>query len=178
MLRSGEAGAFSAGGCPLIIAKSGDEFAFAHAGRDCLIDRRRINGTGLQACRLNESVVDTLMRTLGATRNPKSVRVWVYGSLHPSRYPHPLSGAHADFNKAMCAYVKNEWGESGARSVPVRDGAIYLDLPLLIRAQFEYYGVPPAHIDLQHAYLMGDDAWLDGAKNAPRNLFVVMRHHY
>lgn len=175
-----EAGAFSAGGCPLIVAMHAGRCLYAHAGRDCLIDREYLREVGRRGRRLNESVVDTMMRMLlrGLHRScEQDVRVWVFGSLPPEEYPHPLSGKWASLNKAMKDYVSREWGELGAQSTKERAGVIYFDLPLLIRAQFERWGVPEQNINIRNAYLRDKrEVWLDGTKGAPRNLFVIKRH--
>jgi len=171
-LNPGEAGAFSAGGCPLIVAKSRNNFLFAHAGRNSLIDRERIMRSSDRPLRLQESVVDTVMLHLRAPAD--EVRVWVYGALHPDRYLHPLSGPYAAFNQSLRAYAPRRWGEEAASSMQEADGALRLDLPRLIRAQFARHGV--SQVNLQHAYLDNEDeVWLDGTKGRPRNLFVVAR---
>jgi hypothetical protein len=173
-LEPGEAGAFSAGGCPLIVASNGRRLTMAHAGRNCLLDRSLVAGG--PATRVNASVVDTMMTTLRQMGSAEGIKVWVYGSIKPKDYPHKLHGEHAAFNSAMQDYIAREWGVGGAESVQDSEGVINFDMPKLIRAQFERHGVPRGCVNLHFAYLPDTGVWSDGKKDYPRNLVAIARY--
>jgi hypothetical protein len=168
LLRRYEAGLFSGAGCMSIAATNGREFAYAHGGRDCLIDRARFDGSG-RAQRISESVGNTIANVLGKfPSNMQSVKVEMHFAIPPRHYPHSLrEGTHASFNQA----VYSRWGSACGE---VEYGILYLDLPRLARAQFEAIGIPAENIRTDRAYLP-ENFWLNGAKGFPRNLNVIVR---
>lgn len=176
MLCPGEGGAITAGGCCMIIAENGDRCVWGHGSRKGILDPERIRCENPGSWRLHASVVDSMLQALGIHTIDR-VNVWVYGAIHPTKYPHPLSGQYGAFNRAMLSYAIKQWGRLAEESMRIKDGAILLDVPGIIKTQFASYGVPPKNINLRHAYLSDEEAaWLDGAPGKGRNLFAVVGH--
>lgn len=153
----GDAGAFSAAGCPMIVAAYKKELLFAHAGRDCLLDRVRIATRDEKFGRPYGSVVRSIVETLRnesfeADRFDLSrVRVWVYGSIRPEDFRDSLSDPkYAEYNNKAYYYVLHRFGPE---CVEIKDHAVQLNLPVLIQKQFESQGVPGQNINITQAYL-------------------------
>ena len=158
LLRSiGDAGTFSGAGCPMAVATYKRHMVFAHAGRDCLLDRVRVDSFDEQQGRRFPSVVTSIVEALKEESresedfNPGKVRAWVYGSIRPEDFTHPLNDPKYDiYNGKMYGYVKRRFGPE---CVGIKDNAVQLDLPVLIRRQFMGLGVPEDRVSLTHAYL-------------------------
>ena len=174
----GDAGVFSAGGCAFIVATLGYEMYFAHAGRECVLDRHKVLTRGVQCSRKPESVVDNIVaRLVGESwrKHLRSlIRVWVFYSIKPQDFAHYFATAnpeHAAYNRAAAEFLPKEYGgECGWAD----RNAIYIDLPKIIRAQFVRHGIPADNISLQHAYLRDE---LPTTRNGGgRYLAVVVRH--
>lgn len=153
----GDAGVFSAGGCPTIVATYKREMVFAHAGQDCLLDRARVDSLGEKRSRPNESVVDSIMDALKEESfeferfNPADVHVWVYGSIRPEDFGHSLlDPKYGQYNGKLYAYVHNRFS---SESVCIRRCEVQLDLPVIIQKQFMERGVRGTQINLTDAYL-------------------------
>ena len=107
----------------------------------------------------------------------RSVEVAVYCAIPPQRFRHPLENSpHVAFNRDLLEFLRREHGEGAEKIAPVVNGALELNLPELIRAQFMQYGVPAAQIDIEEAFLDEDDVWGDGTPGMPRNLVGAV--HY
>lgn len=173
-----DAGLISTGGCPVIVMVWRERVRYAHAGRDCLIDRVYIEHEGRHRgmFRKHGSVCDALVDSIGVPRELRhEVSVWVFGSITPKDFPHPLNHPkHGTFNRQLHYFLRR------ARRYPsdcalASNDVLYLDLPKLIRAQLCMLGLRDDHIHTLGAYLEGGDVWLDGTPGAGRNLLVVAR---
>lgn len=171
----GCAGVFSAGGCSLIVATLRQEMVFAHAGRDCVIDRTRILTSNRELGRHHESVVDSIVAQLASSRFLRErMRVAVYYSIRPEDFRHDFADAdpkHAAYNKAAAKMLRREYGEECGI---VDSRGIGVDVPRIIRAQFMAYGVPREHISLEHAYLC--DELPTTRRGGGRYLVAVVRN--
>jgi len=152
----GDAGAFSGGGCPMIVATYKKHMVFAHAGRDCLLDRVRIDSFDKQEGRRYGSVVTSTMEALKEESfesdfDPRKVHAWVYGSIRAEDFTHALDDVkYGAYNGKMYDYVRERFGPE---CVAVRDNLMQMDLPILIQRQFMKLGVPEERVSLTHAYL-------------------------
>lgn len=152
--QAGDAGAFSAGGCPLIVAIGGDQVAFAHAGRDCVLDPARIRAGqkhNAPDARPHESVVDSLMQTMFARCvSPGAIRVWVLWSIPTMQFGDDLY--HCEFgeiNQRRLDYLNEHYPYCSY----IEHTRMYINIPAIIREQFKQLGVPEKNINLQHAEL-------------------------
>ena len=148
--KPGDAGILSAGGCSIIVATLGDEVVFAHAGRECVLDRTRVLTNGAQTSRWAPSVVDNIVCAL--TPHPelrRYLRAWVFYSIKAQDFDHRFDDAkHASYNKAAAHYLPQEYGREFGR---IDDEAVYIDIPKIVRRQFHQLGVE--NVSLEHAYL-------------------------
>lgn len=173
-LNPGEMGIISAGGCPLIVATCKNRLIFAHAGRDSLIDRKLIQ-SGVPG-RERESVVDSIVEQFAEDIDFWSIHVYVYFALNPWVLSHPLnSPEYGTFNQKMFDYVGKKWKEGCAT---IEEGAVHLDLPLLIRRQFEQQGLPPLNIHTNFDRIDESPHFHHTRAELKnhRNLLVVARH--
>ena len=153
----GDAGILSAAGCPLIVAAYEDSLVFAHAGRDCILDRARVQTAGKKKGRPHESVVNSLMEMLQKKSafpdsfDPRKVEVWVYWSIQPDNFLHEFAHpTHGRWNRAAADYVRRQFGD---RTAMQNANGVWLDLPAIIQGQLVKLGVPVGNIDLDNAYL-------------------------
>jgi hypothetical protein len=150
----GCAGVFSAGGCSLIVATLGKEMVFAHAGRDCVLDRTRITARNRQTGRHHESIANSVVAQLAPSSFlRKMLHVAVYYSIRPEDFRHDFDDANPDhvaYNTAAAQMLPREYGEECGI---VDSRGIGIDVPRIIRAQFAAQGVPKENISLEHAYL-------------------------
>jgi hypothetical protein len=176
----GCAGIFSAGGCSLIVATRGKKVIFAHAGRDCVIDRTRILTLNRMTGRERESVVNSILCELAPSRSllkeVRDIRVAVYYSIRPEDFRHDLEDkdpAHAAYNRNAMEMLPREYGpECG-----IVDGrGIGIDVPRIIRRQFIDNGVPPENISLEHAYLHDELPTTRRGDGSGRYLVAVIRN--
>lgn len=171
----GCAGVFSAGGCSLVVATRGAKIIFAHAGRDCVLDRTRIKAYNCRVGRHHESVVDNVIGQLAPERSSrKEVHVAVYYSIKPEDFRHDLADKnpeHIEYNKAAKSMLPLEYGrECGI----VDSRGIGIDVPRIIRAQSLALGVPKEHVCLEHAYL--SDELPTTRRGGGRYLVAVVRN--
>lgn len=172
--KQGHAGVFSAGGCPMIVMSWGDKLAFAHAGRDSLLDRNFILGG--KSSRQHESVVDALIAHMCLTHEQLlEAHVWVFWSIRPEDFLHPFDHqVYGEMNEAMANYVGGFFGRAGAHIDKV---GIRLDLPQIIKTQCIRLGLQSKHIYLQQAYLPeGAPTTRTPGKENLRSLIAVVRH--
>lgn len=170
MLEPGEGVVMWTGGCGAILAEH-ETTCVAHAGwRSLVDDDRALN----RACawRLNESVVETVVRSARNLRNPRGMRVWLRMFISHEALRFPLErGEWAEVNRRRLEYVVNRWG---AQCVDCTGEDYGIKLPVLAAAQFYELGV--RDIDLAHSAIEPEaPVWQDGTKGAPRNLTVVVR---
>jgi hypothetical protein len=175
----GCAGIFSAGGCSLIVATRRDEMIFAHAGRDCVLDRTRILTENRTTGRRHESVVHSILNELAPSRSllkeVQEVHVAVYYSIRPEDFRHDLADKnpeHTAYNRSAMRLLPREYG--GECGIVDAEG-IGIDVPRIIRAQFKALGVPPANISLEHAYLSDELPTTRRGDGSGRYLVAVVR---
>jgi hypothetical protein len=180
----GDSGIFSAGGCGLIVATLGDRLLFAHAGRDCVINRSRVLGKA--DARPFESVVDSIADEFREQREDNDLsgmHVWALYSIKPGDFLHKFKLTAEDvadeekrhefmrYNERLPDDMRSRGLQSGIR---VNAEGIEIDVPEIIRLQFRAYGVPAEHIHLEHCYL-SDDLPTTRRRNG-RYLVAVVRH--
>ncbi|HEY5383398.1 MAG TPA: hypothetical protein VIJ88_02495 [Candidatus Paceibacterota bacterium] len=153
--KQGDAGVFSAGGCSVVVATLGDEIIFAHAGRECVLDRTRVLTDGMEKGRWVESVVDNIVSALTPHHNLRQyLRAWVFYSIKPEDFVHRSDDPdpkHAAYNKAAADYLPQKFGSEFGWA---EKAALYIDIPRIIKAQFHRLGVE--HVSLEHAYLANE----------------------
>lgn len=169
------AGVFSAAGCSMIVATLRKEMIFAHAGRDCVIDRTRILTRGRENSRHHESIVDTIVAALAPIPFLRQhLHVSVYYSIKPEDFLHSYivkNPEHLSYNNNAAEMLQEEYGrECGT----VDNRGISIDIPRIIRAQFIELAVPEANISLEHAYLA--DELPTTRRGGGRYLAAVVRH--
>ncbi len=171
---SGDTGMISAGGCPTVVVAYKSTLLFAHAGRDCVLDRSWFK-SGVPG-RKYESVVHSLIEELRG-KHPELdlhfVYVWVFWSIPTEQFDHPITGLeHTHWAKAA-DYVFKQYGSEAA----VKDGAVVkFDLPVIIHEQFAQMGVPSANIDAHtHAYL--PDEFPTTRNGGGRSYLVLIKRH-
>jgi hypothetical protein len=171
LARGGDAGIFSAGGCGVIVAALGDELFFAHAGRECVIDRQRIL-TG-NPSRTNESIVHSIVQALAPVKwLRQQLQAWVFYSIKPEDFVHRFDDPdpkHAAYNKAAADSLQKEYpGEYGWSD----NNGVHIDLPKIMQAQFRELDVE--YVSLEHAYLADE---LPTTRNGGgRYLVAIVRH--
>jgi hypothetical protein len=170
---AGDAGIFSASGCGVIMAALGQYLVFAHAGRDCLIDRKRILRTGGRA---HESVVDYIVHALlalgCAPEDMHSLHAWMFYSIKPEEFLHRYDDEkHREYNKLVGSDLERRGLGAGVRHLAE---GVELDLPIVANLQFMQYGSPAEHIHLEHRYL--HDELPTTRTNGGRYLVTVVRH--
>ena len=176
LVTRGTAGIFSGGGCSAIVAAYKDQAIFAHAGRDCVLDRTRVRTNGREQGRPFESVVDSIIRTLGldVTEDYNNLHAWVLWSIKPGDFAHRFDNRqHSQYNTGAAVYVPRLYGGAAAY---VDDHAVYLDVPEIVQSQFMQYGVPDENIDLTHAYLADELPHTRKDDGDGRYLVAVVRH--
>jgi hypothetical protein len=172
--RAGDAGIFSAGGCGVIVATLFERMIFAHAGRDCLLDRKRVETNGKQQGRPYESVVDSIMLSFGPLRPfaKERLRVWPLFFIRPEDFYHRFDNKeHGEYNRGALKYVPRILGK---RSLEIDKGGVRFVLPQIVKAQFMAHGVLEKNIFLEHSYLADE---LPTTRNGGgRYLTAVVRH--
>lgn len=137
----GDAGIISAGGCPTIVATYRNQCIFAHAGRDCLMDREWIDSGFKVRGRPHESVVDSIVEAFKTSEpfRPGDMEAWVLWAIRPEDFyddlNHPKWGKR---NKKTFDYVRERFGKGAFE----RDGDLVgYDLPVMIGTLFAKHGV-------------------------------------
>ncbi|MDB5225295.1 MAG: hypothetical protein JWL87_247 [Candidatus Adlerbacteria bacterium] len=169
------AGIFSAGGCSMIAVTLRHEMIFAHAGRDCVIDRERIKTRNHKRGRHHESVVNSIVSALAPAQYlRRHLRVWVFYSIKPKDFLHKLADEdpeHLKYNVPAADMLPQEYGDACGW---VDEKGIYINVPTIIKAQFAELGVPSEQINLEHAYLADE---LPTTRNGGgRYLAAIVRH--
>lgn len=182
IIPEGQAFYLASADCVTIVAtdpKSGLTIA-AQGGRDCLIDRKRVNGDG--PSREHESVVDAMVaRFKEAGINPKYLKVFLTCGIGPKEFEHNFfDPKYGQGNIKMCLDLVAKWGKA------VLDGDITrgkIVLTEVIRAQFAAHGVPPYQIgfDVVDTFAdtdrEGQHRWWSNRRGdgANRNAVIVKR---
>jgi hypothetical protein len=118
----------SGGGCPLVVAIGGGHVIAAHASRESLIDRGRIE-TGTPS-RDHESVIHSIAAWFQKKRVPvDQVNVRIFFTVKAKAFPHPFTGsAHSPYNQKLHADIM---GRNLGKDVMQRDTG-RLSIPGLI----------------------------------------------
>lgn len=172
--QAGDAGVFSAGGCAIIVAVYRQQMIFAHAGRDCVLDRKLIETGGREHGRPRESVVYSIIDAFGLElpSELEQLHAWVFYSIKPEDFPHEFDHPkYKAWNDGAAEYLPKEFG---AKAALVDATAVYPDVPQIIKAQFEQIYVREENIHLEHAYLA--DELPHTRKGSGRYLTAVVRH--
>lgn len=170
--------------CPTIVA-CGEKFVItAHAGRDCLIDKKEIH-TG-KPSRKHRSVVDAIIEKFFiAKENTKKMRVFITCGIKSENFPHPINHhQYEEKNKTLIEYLIAKYGKDYFRGDP-KDGLI--SLKDLIKTQFTLHGVPAENlqsdnIDTYSDNILGRPIWHSCARGKTpkekkrRNGVLVMRN--
>lgn len=172
--RSGDVGIFSASGCGVIVAALGTHLLFAHAGRDCVINRKRVLGE--PGARQFESVVDSIVDTLIELRGHKSaindIHAWMFYSIKPEDFVHRYDNTtHGVYNRLVGTDLIRR-GLGGVRRTEV---GVEIDVPVVVKEQFIQRGVPAGNISLTHGYL-ADELPHTRKEGGGRYLVAVARH--
>ena len=171
---SRDAGIFSAAGCGMIVATLGGHAIFAHAGRECLINRKRVLEDG--SARTFESVVDSTVDAFLQIHDDRSrlqqLHAWVLYSIKPEDFLHRYDDPkHAEYNRRVGPYLDElrlSWGY-----IKTAKG-VELDIPAIAQIQFMAHGVPEENIHMEHRYLA--DELPTTRKGGGRYLVAVVRH--
>jgi len=176
-LKPGQMGIISAAGCPVIVARYKGVMIFAHAGRDSLFDRSSIEKGSLEVAR--GSVVDSIMARLQVPRLERDeIFAHVFFSIGAKALTHPLlDERYGAFNRNMHKFVAHHWGEQCAY-LNSAGSNLHLNLPQLIKRQFERCGVPSGNVtlDLNNVEDLRTLAHTRGENRDRRNLVVIARH--
>lgn len=174
LARAGDAGMFSAGGCAMLVMASPEHIVFAHAGRDCVLDRARVLSEGNCHGRKHQSIVDTIIRYLRKhDALAKDIHVWPMYSIKPAEFVHTFDHErHAAYNQAAGRYIPAKYGDT---CCAVTRDAIEIDVPNIIQSQCLGYGIPEKQIYLDHAYL-ADELPHTRKDAGGRYLVTVVRH--
>lgn len=174
----GDASAMSAGGCPRIVVVHDGKMADAHASRDSLIDRNCVLNGVPNSDREHETVVEALLKKVAGNGPYKDVYAWVFFSITARRFVHEHTHEkHGAYNRTLPLYVLKLWDMAARTSMDADETAMYLDVPLLIRAQFAQFGVPWTNVNLKHAYGSADRLYdTRGTDPQARNLVAIVRH--
>ncbi len=132
----------SSADCITIVARhseTGHTIA-AHGGRDCLVDRGRINGG---TPRKFESVVHAIADRFSKTER-KALKVFMTCGIGPEHFEHRCDDAkYGQANAKMIFDIQRKWGATSIHGDPF-EGKI--SLSEVIRSQFVSLGVAPHNI--------------------------------
>jgi hypothetical protein len=173
LVAKGDAGIFSAGGCGVLVVAYKNYLIFAHAGRECVLDRTRVETLGKNMAREYNSVVNYVFAMLGVPDHElNQVYAWPLYSIHPEEFAHHFNDKkYGAYNRAAAQYIPKFYGEECAI---IDHDAVCIDLPQLMKTQLIMEGVPPQNIFLDHAYLSDE---LPHTRNGGgRYLVAVVRH--
>jgi hypothetical protein len=177
VLKKGHAIVFSLAGCPLIKMRgNGSELGVVHAGRDCLIDRGRLEG---KRPRKYESVVMSLTEAmLKTTQSVRDLEVEILFSINPEHFPHPWSHAvYGAINKRMTEEIVRLWGRQCILNYddPKKRAEGKINPEEVIRSQLISLGVCPEKIRVEHA--PSRELWADtregNGTSLVRNMAIV-----
>ena len=142
----GEAFYLPSADCLTVVAidpKSGMTIA-AHAGRDCLMDRKRINGEG-KSHPEHESVIDAIVAKFEAADvNPKYLKVYMTCGIGPKQFIHDYHhDRYREANTKMVMDVIRKWGPQCLDGDMMKGKLVLTEI---VRAQLIRHGVAPYNI--------------------------------
>jgi hypothetical protein len=170
-----DAGIFSAGGCGVIVATYRHRMVFAHAGRECLLDRLWVESDGLEQSRKNISVVDSIIEAFGV---PKScmheVHFWMLYFIKPEHFVHRADDKkHGVYNRAAIRFLPTYFDNKCCKTV---NGSVLLDLSGIARLQCLRHGVPSDNIHMEHRYLDDELPHTRKDEGTTRYLVAIVRN--
>ncbi|HUD02697.1 MAG TPA: hypothetical protein VMR46_01575 [Candidatus Paceibacterota bacterium] len=178
---SGDAGVFSAGGCGIVVMSYGRELAFAHAGRDCILDRTWIETRGRERGRDRISVVDTMLDFLDVpVAHMDRVRAWPLFFIKPRDFIHRVDDKnekHRSFNYGAVYMLPMHYGNWGGL-VTNKGGPseqIAINLPGIVFAQLRKRGVPEANINMEHSFVDDELPHTRNGDGRGRYLVAIVR---
>jgi hypothetical protein len=150
-----EAGIFSAGGCGVVVMMYKEIILFAHAGRDCLLDRTWVKSEGAERTPgRNVSVIESMLNALQVPNEYLSqVHVWPLYFIKPDDFVHHASDTERDYGTYNSAAIRFLPSQYGAACGTVTSKEIHMDLPRIARAQCIQYGVSSTNVHMEHCYL-------------------------
>jgi hypothetical protein len=175
--RAGDAGVFSAGGCGVLAVAYLRHLFFAHAGRECLLDREWVKSEGAHRSRAIPSVVDSILDALVelGPLDTTLVHAWPLYFIKPVEFVHHAADKdpqHAEYNRAAIRFLPKQFGaECGA----VTADSIKIDLPRIARQQLLRRHIPSANIHMEHCYLADELPTTRNSENG-RYLVAIVRH--
>ncbi len=174
-----EAGIFSAGGCGVIVATYRHLLVFAHAGRDCLLDRLWVKTEGAERTpdRAHISVVDSIIEALGVTpEKMHEVHVWPLYFIRPEEFSHranDIQKDHGEYNRAAIRFLPTQYGKECG---DVTSDRIMMDLPRIARKQCLGHGIPCSNIHMEHCYLDNELPHTRKGEGTTRYLVAIVRN--
>lgn len=126
-------------GCPILISTGGDEVVVAHAGRDSLINRARVDGQEGYT-RIRQSVVDSIVSTfwdIGIPPNKIHMHAFfaIPARLFVHEFGHPVYG---HYNQRLYELIRLRWADA---IIAKDEDGFCLSLDNLIVAQAHDVGV-------------------------------------
>jgi hypothetical protein len=165
-----QAGIFSAGGCGVIVVSNGYDIVFAHAGRESLLDRTRVETHGKKENR-HTDVVENAIKAIGG--NPKDLHVYPLFFIKPEAFYHGRDDKkHAKYNRAAMEYLPKKYGVYAGK---VDDNGIYIDLANIARAQAMQCGVPGEHVHMDNRHMPEDLPHTRNGDGKGRYLVAIVR---
>lgn len=170
--------AMSAADCALIVVRSEDIIIAAHAGRESILDMKRLKG---EPPREKESVVDTICEKVLSANQVRNAEVWVGFSISPGRhFEHVVGNPAFPVNDVLVKYVTDRYGKICFKD-DGQDGLRgWLDTKELIRQQFLRAGVDEKNITLDTMCTYsdtkdGEHMWYSNKRSGSyRNLIAVV----
>lgn len=171
-----DAGIFSAGGCGMLVAVYRGQMIFAHAGRECLLDRVWVKSQGAHGGRRNISVVDSIMQAfcLESLKELAQMHVWPMWFIKPQDFRHMLDDPdpeHRKYNAAARSYLPWLYNETCVTPI---EGGVLIDLAHIARLQLLRHDLPEENIHMEHCYL--SDELPTTRKGGGRYLAAAVRH--
>lgn len=175
--KAGHAGAFSAGGCGIVLAAYGQDLVFAHAGRETILDRHEVITLGKEKSRPRSFVKNLLFAMRGTCPDPKKLHVWPMFFMSPDEFVHHLDSDnpdHALYSQSAREYLPQHYpGTYGWK----KEKSIGIDLARILWSQLIEHGVPSKNVHMEHTGLHKDlPTTRNGGGKDSRYLVVATRH--
>lgn len=147
--------------CPTIVVAGKHIVIGAHAGRDSLLDRKKIH-LGSKSKKHN-SVVDAIIeRCLLAGEKIKDLQVFITCGIKAENFRHPIGHPqYGEKNKILIEHLLQKYGDDCLRG---RQEEGLISLEDLIKRQFVLHSVPPENIatdgiDTYGDYVLNEYRW-------------------
>lgn len=190
-IKRGERIMVASADCPTVIVRSRrtGRVVAAHAGRDCLFDRKRLESGALQ--RTPESVIDAIMQseTFWREKDVCEIEAFITCGIGPQNFRHRTDHpTYGKMNEKIVSHFERLGNHNNRETIAGPRHLGCLNLAEIIRAQFMAHGVPPENVADDGIDTYGDmDAddeytWHSSARGktpeekSRRNLVVVVNH--